>query len=55
MNKTALFSLGALIGGVIGGYIPSLWGADLLSGWGILLSTLGGFAGVWVTYRLSKL
>jgi len=44
--------LGVLIGSTIGGFIPGLWGADMLSYSGILLSGLGGFVGLWVGYRM---
>jgi uncharacterized membrane protein YeaQ/YmgE (transglycosylase-associated protein family) len=45
--------LGALIGSVIGGFIPDLWGADLFSYSSVLLSTIGGFAGLWLGYKMS--
>jgi len=45
--------LGALIGSTIGGFIPALWGADLLSYSGLLFSGIGAFVGLWVAYKLS--
>ncbi len=45
---------GLLIGSVIGGYIPSLLGADFLSMWGVLGSTLGAILGLWVAYRFAS-
>jgi uncharacterized membrane protein YeaQ/YmgE (transglycosylase-associated protein family) len=45
--------LGVLIGSVIGGFIPDLWGADLFSYSSVLLSTIGGFAGLWLGYKMS--
>ncbi len=51
MSNRALYFLGATVGGTIGGLLPGLWGASDFSGWGILLSTIGGIAGIWAVYR----
>jgi hypothetical protein len=45
--------IGILIGSTIGGFIPALWGGDLLSYSGLLLSGAGAFAGLWVGYKIS--
>ncbi len=45
--------LGVLIGSVIGGFIPDLWGADLFSYSSVLLSTVGALAGLWLGYKMS--
>ncbi len=45
--RTAIW-IGILIGSTIGGFIPALWGGDLLSYSGLLLSGAGAFAGLWV-------
>jgi hypothetical protein len=42
----------ALIGSAVGGFIPTLWGADFVSYTSVLLSGIGGFAGIWVGYML---
>jgi len=44
--------LGALIGSTVGGLIPMLWGADLVSYTSVLLSGIGGFVGIWVGYKI---
>jgi uncharacterized membrane protein YeaQ/YmgE (transglycosylase-associated protein family) len=44
--------LGILIGSTIGGFIPSLWGADLFSYSALLLSTAGAIAGLWLGYKM---
>ena len=44
--------LGVLIGSTIGGLIPALWGGDLMSYSGVLLSGLGGFVGLWIGYKM---
>lgn len=53
MSRRSLYFLGATIGGTVGGLLPGLWGASDFSGWAILLSMLGGFAGLWAAYKYS--
>lgn len=43
--------LGVLIGSSIGGFIPVLWGGDLVSVSAVLLSGLGAVVGVWLGYK----
>jgi uncharacterized membrane protein YeaQ/YmgE (transglycosylase-associated protein family) len=45
--------LGVLVGSTIGGIIPALWGADLLSYSALLLSTVGAVVGLWIGYKTS--
>ena len=45
--------LGVLVGSTIGGFIPDLWGAGLFSYSSVLLSGIGGFAGLWLGYMMS--
>jgi uncharacterized membrane protein YeaQ/YmgE (transglycosylase-associated protein family) len=40
--------LGIFIGSTIGGFVPELWGAGLLSYSSIALSTAGAFVGLWL-------
>jgi hypothetical protein len=52
-KKLILFS--ATVFGLIGGYIPVLWGDnDMLSGTSLLLGMFGGFFGIWIGYLFSK-
>ena len=44
---------GVLMGSIIGGFIPDLWGAELFSYSSVLLSGVGGLAGLWLGYRMS--
>ena len=46
--------LGIFIGSTVGGFIPELWGADMLSCSGVLLGGLGAFAGLWLGSRASR-
>jgi hypothetical protein len=43
--------LGILVGSTIGGFIPDLWGAGLLSYSSVLLSGVGAFVGLWLAIR----
>jgi len=45
--------IGVLIGSTIGGFIPELWGADLISYSGVILSGVGAFIGLWIAYKIS--
>ena len=45
---------GFILGSSIGGMVPLIWGDDLISIWGIVMSTLGGIAGIWAGYRVSQ-
>lgn len=49
----SLIWLGVLIGSTIGGYIPSLWGADFFSFSGLLGSAVGGILGIWIAHKAS--
>ncbi len=54
MNKTVLL-LFASVFGILGGYIPFLFGDhDLLGGWSILMGMVGGLFGIWVGVWVSK-
>ncbi len=53
MSKTTL-GIGATIGGLIGGYIPVLFGQSDFSLWSILGSTIGGIIGIIIARRLES-
>ncbi len=50
-TKTAVM-IGLIVGSTIGGYIPTLWGAGLLSYSSLAGSTIGGLVGIFAAYRL---
>jgi predicted MFS family arabinose efflux permease len=45
--------IGIFIGSTIGGFIPELWGADMLSYSGVLFSGVGAVVGLWLGSRAS--
>lgn len=54
MSKKALIWTGLTVGSAVGGYLPVLWGGDLISFSSLILSAVGGFAGIWLGYRLGE-
>lgn len=54
MERKKIIMGAMLIGSVIGGSIPSLWDASMLSISGVLLSAVGGILGIWTGYRFSE-
>ena len=54
MSSKKLVWLGFFVGSTIGGIIPTLWGDDMISVSAIVLSTLGGVAGIWAGIRVSQ-
>jgi hypothetical protein len=54
MSRRFLILLGMTIGSVIGGFIPYLWGAGLLSFSAIIFNAIGGIVGIFVSYKLTE-
>ena len=53
MSPKSLIWIFMTIGSVIGSYIPVLWGSGFLSFSSVILSAVGGIAGIWLGYKLS--
>jgi hypothetical protein len=54
MKSNPLIWIGLFIGSTIGGFIPGLWGAGILSFSGVIFSAIGGLAGIWLGFKLSN-
>ena len=52
MSRKKLIILGMVVGSIVGGYVPSLFGVDGLMA-SLLCSTAGGLLGIWIMYKLS--
>jgi hypothetical protein len=53
MSTKTLIYIGIAVGGLAGGYIGSLLDhGNPFGAWGIILSTIGGFAGIWAGYKV---
>lgn len=46
-----LVIMGMITGSIVGSYVPLLWGGSALSMSSILLSAVGGFLGIWISYK----
>jgi hypothetical protein len=49
-----LIWVGAFVGSMVGGYVPVLWGADMISMSGVVGSVVGGIAGIYGGYKLAQ-
>ncbi|MFH0937132.1 MAG: hypothetical protein V1808_02480 [Candidatus Daviesbacteria bacterium] len=54
MPTKFLIFLGMIIGSIIGGYIPLLFGASMFSYISVLTSGLGAILGIFIGYKLSQ-
>jgi predicted MFS family arabinose efflux permease len=48
----ALIWAAILIGSTIGGLVPELWGAEMLSYTSLLLSGIGALVGLWIAFKM---
>ena len=53
MTKKFIWA-GFFLGSSIGGIVPAMWGGDMISMWGIVMSLVGGIAGMWAGYRVAQ-
>jgi len=53
MSTKSLVMIGMVIGSLIGGYIPILFGASFLSLWSLVGNTIGGILGIVIVYKLT--
>jgi hypothetical protein len=53
MEKKLIW-LGAMVGSTVGGCVPTLWHASAFSLTSMLLSIVGGVAGIWLGWRMSR-
>ncbi len=53
MNKTVILA-SVTVFGMVGSYIPVLFGESALGGWSVLGSVVGGLFGVWFGVFISR-
>lgn len=46
--------LGSFLGGILGSYVPGIWGEDSFSLMGIVFGSIGAILGILIGYRLAK-
>ena len=51
MDRKKLVWIGLFVGSTVGGFVPALWGAGLLSVSGIIFSGIGGISGIWLGFK----
>ena len=54
MEQKKLITIGMTLGSIIGGYLPTLWDAEMFSLFSVIFSAIGGFLGIWIGYRLGE-
>lgn len=52
MSSKSIVMIGMIIGSLIGGYIPILFGASFLSYSSLIGNAIGGLVGVWIAFKL---
>jgi len=54
MDRSKLIWIGVTIGGLIGGYIPVLWGGSAFSIGSILWSGVGSMIGIYLGFKFGE-
>ncbi len=54
MSAKALVMFGMIIGSIIGGFIPSIFGVGIFSYWSAITSAIGALLGIWLGYKISN-
>ena len=54
MGTKSLVTLVALIGSIIGGYLPVLFGINAFSITSLMSSSVGAILGIWVGYKIAN-
>jgi len=54
MDRKVALRTGAIIGTMIGSYVPLLWGGNFLSFASVFISAIGGILGVYIGFQMTK-
>ncbi len=54
MTLKFLIVVGVIAGSTIGSFIPAIWGDSIFSFSSIVLSFIGGLAGIWAGYKVHQ-
>lgn len=54
MNSKTLVMIGMFAGSIIGGYVPTLFGAGFFSFSSLIFSTIGAIVGIIIAYKLTS-
>lgn len=51
MSRKTFYYIAAFVGSIVGGWIPTLWGADWFSISSLVFSTLFALLGIYLVYK----
>jgi len=54
MSRKSFVMIGLVAGSLIGGYVPILWGAGLLSFSSLLGNTIGAILGIFIAFKMTE-
>jgi uncharacterized membrane protein YeaQ/YmgE (transglycosylase-associated protein family) len=54
MSSKTLYYVAAFVGSLVGGFIPTLWGAGFLSIVSLIFSTIGAILGIVLVYKTTS-
>jgi uncharacterized membrane protein YeaQ/YmgE (transglycosylase-associated protein family) len=54
MDSKTMVMIGLTIGSLVGGYIPTFFGAGVFSFASLIGSTVGGIVGIYIMYKLTQ-
>ncbi len=54
MSRKSIVMLGMVIGSIVGGYLPLLFGVELFSFTSIIGNAVGGLLGVWMAFKITS-
>ena len=54
MNSKSMIWVFSLIGSAVGGWIPTLWGAESFSFSSIIFGSIGAILGIFIGFKLSN-
>jgi hypothetical protein len=53
MNSKQIIMIAMVIGTSVGSAVPLLWGDGFLSLWSVIFTAIGGFAGIYIGYKMT--
>ncbi len=54
MDQKKLIWFGLFVGSAVGSFLPVIWGGSELSFSSIILSAVGGLAGIWFGFKMGQ-
>ncbi len=54
MESKRTIYFGMFIGGLIGGYVPALWGAGVFSFSSLLGNAIGAIVGIYIAFKMTR-